>query len=308
MPDRDKEHERTALYREGVALAEAGRWDEALKRFEKVVAIRSAPPALVALATAQEKAGKIASAKHTFQKAQADALAAGDVELAQKAEKALTALDPRVARIVVRLPPGTSGARVLVDGNAIAADPKGVEADPGEHQVVVEVPGQPIFQERVVLAAEQRKEIAVRLGARGPADAPAAQSAPDTAGASGDSSSGGPPIGSWILGGAGVAASIVGLVVRFDSQASYDDVSAQCPNEQCRSQAEAEEANAARSRMLAGSIVAGAGVGLMASAGLWWVLSSRSPQPDGRNTPVARISAAPTPLYGGPGIVLRGTF
>ena len=87
FPDRAKEQERTSLYREGVSLAEAGRWDEELKRFERVVAIRSAPPALVALATAQEKTDKLASAKRTFLRAEADARAAGDADLAQKAEK-----------------------------------------------------------------------------------------------------------------------------------------------------------------------------------------------------------------------------
>ena len=44
-----REQERTALYKEGVALAEAGRWAEALTKFEGVVAIRSAPRALIAL-------------------------------------------------------------------------------------------------------------------------------------------------------------------------------------------------------------------------------------------------------------------
>ena len=60
-----REEERTALYREGVALAEAGKWHEALEKFQAVVAIRSAPAALIALATAQENSGKLAHAART---------------------------------------------------------------------------------------------------------------------------------------------------------------------------------------------------------------------------------------------------
>jgi len=76
-----------------------------------------------------------------------------------KSGKALAAFDGRIPRIVVVLPPGTSDARVSVDGSAEAADPKGIEADPGEHQVVVEVSGRPSIQERIVLAPSQRKEL-----------------------------------------------------------------------------------------------------------------------------------------------------
>ena len=301
--DRAKEQERTSLYREGVSLAETGHWAQALKKFETVVAMRSAPAALVALATAQEKAGKLASAKQTFLKARADAQALGDTELAQKAEKARTALEDRIARIVVLLPAGTSGAEVAIDGSPATADLKGIEADPGEHHIVVKVAGQPPFQQRFALAAEQKKEIAVQFVSEG---------APDRAlgsvALSSDAVSSGPPVGSWILGGAGVAATVIGLVVRFNGQARYDEVSAQCPGEKCASQAEADEANAARDRMLSGSIVAGAGVGLLASAGLWWALSSPSSRSEGTKSSAMPMTVAPTHLHGGAGMILRGTF
>ena len=49
----DREAERTALYEEGVKLAEASHWPEAVERFQRVVAIRSAPRVRFTLGEAQ---------------------------------------------------------------------------------------------------------------------------------------------------------------------------------------------------------------------------------------------------------------
>src|SRR5262245_16639371 len=77
---------RTEMYREGVTLAEAGRWGEALEKFQRVVAIRSAPRALLALAAAEEHVGRLVSAKRTYGKARDDARDEHDDALAAKAE------------------------------------------------------------------------------------------------------------------------------------------------------------------------------------------------------------------------------
>src|SRR5262245_16871793 len=94
LPDEAIERERTGLYKEGVALAEAGRWGEALERFQHVVAIRSAPRALMALAAAEEHVGRLVSAKRTYGKARDDARAEKDDALTTKADAALVALEP----------------------------------------------------------------------------------------------------------------------------------------------------------------------------------------------------------------------
>jgi hypothetical protein len=305
---RAKEEERTALYREGLALAEDGRWDEALQKFEKVVAIRSAPPALVALATAHERVGKLASAKRTHLEARAQARALGDAALAEKAEKALTAIDRRIPRIVVVLPPDTSGAEIAVDGNAASTDPKGIEVDPGEHLVVVQASRRPTFQQRVLLAAEERKEVMVQFD-RGPsAETPAATSAPALVTATGESARTGPPMGSWVLGGAGIAASVAGLVIRLDGQSRYDAATTNCSDDKCPTPGEVDAGNAAIDRILGGSIVAGAGLALVAGAGLWWALTPSASKSEGAQSARRPISVAPAPLPGGAAMILRGNF
>src|SRR5450631_3529256 len=69
----DPEARRSALYRDGVSFADAGRWEEAVAKFREVVAIRSAPPALFTLGQAEEHVGRYVSAKRAYAKAQSDA-------------------------------------------------------------------------------------------------------------------------------------------------------------------------------------------------------------------------------------------
>src|SRR4051812_1107440 len=64
-PQTEAEREAIALYQEGVELARQQRWKEAENRFERVVAIRAAPPALFALGRAEIENGKFATAKTT---------------------------------------------------------------------------------------------------------------------------------------------------------------------------------------------------------------------------------------------------
>jgi hypothetical protein len=296
-----KEEERTALYREGVLLAEGDRWGDALQRFERVVAIRSAPPALVALATAQEKVGKLASAKRTYRDAGAQARALGDVALVARADKALGAIESRIARIIVVLPPDAVGAEVRVDGGPISGDSKGTEVDPGEHEVMVTAPGRSTFQQRFVMSPEERKEVAVQFGSA--AGTETAAKTPVPAMSYGDDVRAGPPVGSWVLGSAGVAASVAGLVMLLNGEARYAESSDECPNSKCGTLGVADEGNAGRDQMRAGYIVGGAGLACLAGAGLWWALASSRP---GGTQAATRLSIAATPLYGGAAMIVRG--
>jgi hypothetical protein len=274
-PPTAREQERTARYNEGLALAQAGRWEEALPKFQEVVAIRSHPRALVALATAEEKTGRLTAAKRTYAKTQVDARSTGENELAERATSALAALESLLPHVVLRFPSGASDAAVTLDGAPVGASPQGIEVDPGEHRIVVAAAHSRPFEHTFRIAQAERREILVELTptetqgtnvgmapAGPPPDRPMARR---------------PPIAVWILGGAGIAATAAGLVVRASAQSDYEDAQGRCVNHRCPLNDDVSQGNTARDRMLTGSILAGVGVTAMAGAGVWWALAATKP-------------------------------
>jgi len=279
-----REQERTALYREGVKLAEAGNWKEALTRFQQVVAIRAAPAALLAFATAQEKAGQLVEARQTYRKTQSEARAAGDSNLESKAGAALETLSPRIPRVAIRLPADAAGAEAMLDDGPVPAGPEWIDIDPGEHRVLVRAPGKRPFDRRFRVAEAERKDISVDLAAgepTTPGSTPGSELSPRTSSLPsnerGEAPRSGPPAGVFVLGGAGAAATAVGIIVRVQAKSAWNDHSSGCPDS-CLQPA-IDSSNAARTRMLWGTVAAGAGISAIAGAGLWWILSASSNHP-----------------------------
>jgi hypothetical protein len=267
------EKERTSLYREGVVLAEAGRWGEALEKFQHVVALRSAPRALLALAAAEEHVGRLVSAKRTYAKARDDARTEHDAALADKAETSLAALAPRVPSLALVVPDAVAGAEARLDGAPVEISARGVEVDPGVYHLVVTAPGMRDFEQRVVVTPGQKKEIAVAMVRDAAPVAPPLVTQPAPAP---PQPRAGPPLGAWILGGAGVAAGVAGLVVRLQARNVYDDSK--------NDVATYGRANDAVDRMVVGTIIAGAGLALVGAGAVWWALS---PSPGGDGGTVA---------------------
>jgi hypothetical protein len=287
-----RERQRTTLYAEGVALANAGRWDEAVKRFRQVVAIRSAPAALFTLAQAEEHLGQLASAERSYEGALAAARASGQADVADAAARALSAITTRVPSIVVRLERPVPGATATIDA-AAASLGEPVKVDPGPHVVAIEAPDHRPFEARVRIAAGQSIDVPAALEPLPPVAPtvvpPRALDAP-TSPASG-SPPGAPegghalPVGPLILGGSGIAVGVVGLVMRLTGQSSYDGASARCVGGVCPTQSIVDDGNSARSRIIVGTVLLGAGIVALAGAGGWWL--TWSPSPGGASASVA---------------------
>ena len=157
------EDRRTALYREGVDAATAGRWPDARDRFREALAIRSSPKVLFSLAQAEEQLGQVASAQADYGRALEGAKAAAESDVVAAAEQAQRALEPRVphVRVVVS---GASGAVGTLDEQPIAVG-TAVATDPGAHRIVVSAPGMRAVTTSVAIGERQKLDVPVRLEA-----------------------------------------------------------------------------------------------------------------------------------------------
>jgi hypothetical protein len=143
-----------------------------------------------------------------------------DAELeALKAE--LSSVEGRIAHLELALRPGApAGVVARVDAKAVPVPSSDVELDPGEHEVLVDVPGQPMSRSMVTLGDGERKRLEV----------PAEQKpAPPAAGPSRVQPSGGLSglgIAGLVIGGVGVAGLIGGAVTGgmvLSKQGEFED-------------------------------------------------------------------------------------
>jgi hypothetical protein len=286
----EREAERTALYEEGVKLAEAGRWPDAADRFQRVVAIRPAPRVRFTLGEAQEKCGRLASAKATYALALEEARAAGDQQAASAAAGALVGIEKRVPRLLLHLAEPVQGARASLDGRDVELGERALELDVGAHHVQVRAPSREPFERQVQAAEGKTTELKVQLEPVHIAGMPGA-GASDTGGpgpVSGVSSdtgpgapSSGPPVGTWVLAATGVAATVVGGVLYATGHTAYDEAAARCPAGTCTQAGAADDGNGARGRMIGGDVLMVVGMAAVAGAGLWWaVTAAQTPAPE----------------------------
>jgi hypothetical protein len=107
------------------------------------------------------------------------------------------------------------------------------------------------------------------------------------------------PLVPILVGAAGLAAGVAGLVVRLDGQSGYDSASGKCIGIVCPSDSVAASGNAGRGRMISGTVVMAVGAAVAAGGGLWWALSIRES---------GSVRASVGVDAGGARAVLGGTF
>jgi tetratricopeptide (TPR) repeat protein len=266
-----RESERAELFRQGTVLAEHGRWPEAADKFREVIALRSAPKALIALAVAEERQGKITSAKRTYEKAAADARSAGLNDELQRAEQGSQALAPRIPRIAIRVPPSAKSAQCWVDDAPIPIPSKGqieVEVDPGVHSVRVEAPDHFPFRSTVRIAEAERAELDARMQPKKNAAPPVRTSKT-------------PPLGAALVGGVGMVTLGVSFILWAAGRSQEEDVIAQCPRGGKRNDCPPElepEADSAAAKIIVGNVLFPLGLLGMAVGGTWWLVDVSSGQ------------------------------
>jgi len=296
----DNESRRSALYREGLQLADAGRWAEALARFREVVAIREAPQALYTLGQAEEHTGALATAARTYERALAAARSAGTSDVAHSAAAALSNLEPRIPRIVVGLETPSEGATATVDGVAATfGDP--VRVDPGDHQVSVVAPGRKPSTSVVRITEGQVLRVSKSLVLE-TTTAPESPSPEEPSTTRPSRPEHAPfPLVPVIVAGVGVAFGAAGLTLRLVGQSRYDGASASCPGGVCPRSSDAEAGNEGRGQIIIGDVLLGVGGAALAGAALLWFFEPRAAKS-------SSVRAAVQPCRDGAFASLSGSF
>ena len=153
-----------ALFREGRTLLDSKRYDEACPKLAQSQKLEPGAGTLLALALCHEGQGKTATAWAELNEAAALGKRVGRADLAGAAQKRATAMEPQLARVVVRVPQNSDVEyEVKRDGEPLASSEWGsaVPVDPGEHRVDVSAKGKVARSYVVRLAGAGVVEIVV---------------------------------------------------------------------------------------------------------------------------------------------------
>jgi len=171
-----------ALFKEGRALREKGDLPKAIEKLRAAHALGQTPITGLELARTYVLVGKLVDA-HEVSLGVARLSVASDEtvksEVARaEAAKLATALEPRLAKLVISVKGAPAGAapQVIVDGEAIplAALGEARSADPGSHLVVLTLPpGREVRAQLEVNEGESRDVVLDASAASGPPVAPA---------------------------------------------------------------------------------------------------------------------------------------
>lgn len=160
-----------SLYAQGWKLLEQNQVAEACAKLEASVRAHDALTSRELLARCSERLGRLATAYRHFRQAKVLAHREGRVLQAVVAERALRALEPRLARLTLAPPAKAYDGLVLrIDGEVVPLEQFGavVPIDRGTYTIVAEAPGYQSWTIEVTIADGERKRVVIpQLRSRG---------------------------------------------------------------------------------------------------------------------------------------------
>jgi hypothetical protein len=158
--DRNKAIE---LFKQGQALQEQSKWDEALAKFEEVGKIVMTPGTRFNIALCKENLGRFLEALDDYSAAERDAKAEKKPEIEKKAHAAADALKERIPKIVLKVPSAVEGISITLDGKPIDPQNPELAVDPGKHKIEANAEKRVPFSADVTVAEKESKEVVIRL-------------------------------------------------------------------------------------------------------------------------------------------------
>ncbi len=214
------------LFQVGKQLLQEKRYAEACPKLQESLRLDAATGTLIALAICHEAEGKTASAWAEFSEGAAAAAREGRTDRVEFAQERAHALAPRLARLVVNVPPELqrlSGVQIKRDGVELGAAIWGsaIPVDPGPHRIEASAPRMQPWSAVIEVKPD---------GARQIVDVPPLQLR---------QASSSPPPGArqrtigWVVGGGGLVALGVGSYFGLRAIANHDEATSRCSPLRC---------------------------------------------------------------------------
>lgn len=164
------------LFGQGRVLLDEGKYAEACEAFDESMRLEPGGGTLLNLALCHEFLGKYATATREYREALDRAIADGRQDRRQLAHDRLDVVSARVARFVVEIGDATS-VTVTMDGEPVpsSALKRPIALDPGQHTLVVSIPGEVPFEHRFAIPKENGWRGGVQVPRAGASTAPGAE-------------------------------------------------------------------------------------------------------------------------------------
>jgi hypothetical protein len=164
------------LFKEGDELQRAGKFADALDKFQRAQQVYSAPTNQLRIAECDAALGRLVESAEAYRAVVRTSLPAGSPPAFQsaidQAKAELEQVEPRVPRVLIQVQPaGSSGTQLEVDGQAVSAALVGepLPLDPGVHRVFVSATGFSGAEQTIALKERESRTISFTLRALPPA-------------------------------------------------------------------------------------------------------------------------------------------
>ncbi len=307
-----------ALFVEAKKLAARGKYAEACPKFEESNRLDRGAGTLIHLGDCYEKNKQTASAWATYKEAASAAQALGRKDWEKLASQRANALEPKLARLTIKVEKSGVGVQVSRDGTNVSEASFGVPipVDVGPHAIEATAAGHKAFKTSATVSKDgETVEVTIPKLEAEPVAAPAPASAPSPAPAEStkatvDGASGQRTIG-LVVGGVGVAGLAAGAVTGLMAMGKSSDAKAICANDgPCASREAVDASDSAKTLGLVSTIafIAG-GVGLAAGAALVFT-APKEADADARSAARTRrtIRVAPSAGPNSGGLTVVGVF
>lgn len=278
-----------ALFEEGRKLVAEGRIAEGCPKLAESQKLDPAPGTQINLADCLERSGKTATAWVTYSEAAAAARSLGRADWEELATTRAAALEPRLTRLRIEVPPDAEAEGLVVtrDGTAVgrAEWDTAIPVDPGAHSVGASADGRVAHRETVEVAPGHAVVVVriPRLLPRPPPPAPNARATSTAQRGVGIA-----------VGGAGLLSGVAGIVLGVRAAQMNRDGRATCSGTVCPPDG-AAKVQTARDLATASTVTFIGGGVLLAAGIVIYLTAPRAPRP-------ANLQLLPQ------GVSLQGTF